>query len=1012
MKFLKICLLVFALSLTACNSGGGDDGGGSTPSPPTDTEDTSPTGPSDGAIRACSVPNGNGYQQFSSGAWGVCNVTSCDSGFSQSGNDCLAVITTPPTDLAYPQNILVFRGEPIAPNTPSYNGDITSFIIAPALPSGFSFNTSTGVISGSALMELTPRTYTIIGTGPGGSTSTTIQIEIREPFPTYVNYTSPSATYVVNTSIIPNTAISDYEASITDYAISPSLPPGLILNTSTGGISGTPTGSAMPETAFTVTANYSGGSVQNDITIRIVEPPTSFSYPQPSYSFSTGEAFADVVPTYAGPSFPAVRFALADTSNALPSGVLLNSSNGKLYTLSGNYPSIDTPTRSIVVKAYVEDVPTVFITASVDITVSSLPTTNLSYNESPMLYRKGESITPNFPTFDGQAPDGNGNPLDTYQLCLASNPSQCEGNSCGATATSCIVGESKVLPQGLSFSPTTGRIVGNSDYTLPPTDYLITATYSAGGGGTTSTTLSMQFLEEYPSFQYSVTRLNLRKNSVISDSYSSIDLTPQSLNLSVPITGWVIDKPLPAGMTFNGAISSGLPNDATAGGTGEISGTPTEISKDTVYTISACNADGCSSKTFNVRVFSVLDTIVTGKNHACVVFADENRSLYCWGDNSFGQLGFVSSDTCSGGVACSKKGGFVVLAGGSRLQNVKSVALGDGHSCAMVGIATSPVNQLYCWGNNANGQVGISSTTASFNHPQAVQKYFSGSQSTVTDALDIVAGGNSSCFRGKNVLNPTGDTNDYLLGNIYCWGQGYTNRAELLGGQSGIGFQGISYGVNHGCANIFNDTDTDPLPGLNGRVFCWGDNTYSKLGVSGASSNVPQEVTSSSTFTGMESVVVGRDHSCAINASNQVYCWGSNYYGQFGSLNGVGNLSTTFANPFLTGVTANQLFGNGIMSIHSDLSTYLLKYSGKTPVVGSVFTSSSVSTPINLKRYVGSSLMDLFVSKVSTGASASDFACIVDTNEEVSCWGVNTSGKLGTGDEMPQELPTKTVFDY
>jgi gliding motility-associated-like protein len=59
--------------------------------------------------------------------------------------------------------------------------------------------------------------------------------------------------------------------------------------------------------------------------------------------------------------------------------------------------------------------------------------------------------------------------------------------------------------------------------------------------------------------------------------------------MKVPVTGFTIDKPLPAGLTF----------DQT---TGKISGTPTAISPATDYTVTAYNTGGSSSFTLSIKV--------------------------------------------------------------------------------------------------------------------------------------------------------------------------------------------------------------------------------------------------------------------------------------------------------------------------------------------------------------------------------------------------------------------------
>src|SRR5262245_20559043 len=80
--------------------------------------------------------------------------------------------------------------------------------------------------------------------------------------------------------------------------------------------------------------------------------------------------------------------------------------------------------------------------------------------------------------------------------------------------------------------------------------------------------------------------------------------------------------------------------------------------------------------------------MAAGLRRACALRLDE--TVWCWGDNRFGQLG-------NGGTAASSTP--VAVSG---LTNVTDVGLSGGdHSCAVRGDGT-----VWCWGDNRFGQLG------------------------------------------------------------------------------------------------------------------------------------------------------------------------------------------------------------------------------------------------------------------------------------------------------------------
>ena len=86
--------------------------------------------------------------------------------------------------------------------------------------------------------------------------------------PSALSYTTPQ-TFTVGVLIMPLSP--SVTGPVTSYSSSPALPAGIILNTTTGLISGTPT-SVATNTIYTITAHNAAGSASCSLAITINAP--------------------------------------------------------------------------------------------------------------------------------------------------------------------------------------------------------------------------------------------------------------------------------------------------------------------------------------------------------------------------------------------------------------------------------------------------------------------------------------------------------------------------------------------------------------------------------------------------------------------------------------------------------------------------------------------------------------------------------------------------------------------
>ncbi len=159
--------------------------------------------------------------------------------------------------------------------------------------------------------------------------------------PTSLVYATNPASHVVGVTITPNKPTASGGA-IDSYAVSPSLPTGLSLDTKTGIISGTPT--VITATAsYTVTATNVTGSTTASLSITITDlAPSDLTYSVNPAVYTQGTAIPANSPTSAGGAV--LSYSVSPT---LPLGLSLDTATG---VISGT-PTAVTATASYTVTA-------------------------------------------------------------------------------------------------------------------------------------------------------------------------------------------------------------------------------------------------------------------------------------------------------------------------------------------------------------------------------------------------------------------------------------------------------------------------------------------------------------------------------------------------------------------------------------------------------------------------------------------------------------------------------------
>ena len=221
------------------------------------------------------------------------------------------------------------------------------------------------------------------------------------------------------------------------------------------------------------------------------------------------------------------------------------------------------------------------------------------------------------------------------------------------------------------------------------------------------------------------------------------------------------------------------------------------------------------------------ERIAAGSQHACGLTT--GGLAYCWGDNTWGQLGNASTDRALEPVP---------VLGGEQYFDIDA---DFGITCAIRidGIAA-------CWGIGNLGNASIHES----HQPLAV--------SGGVPFVAITVGPNHACARTAT-------------GQVFCWGANNDGQVGT-GTAGGVVDVPTAIGGTLRLARIdAGDTQTCGLRG-NGEAHCWGTGA---IGIgTGTVATAPTRVSAELRFA---SISAGEGRTCAATTGGATYCWGERF---------------------------------------------------------------------------------------------------------------------------------------
>ncbi|MFZ1572078.1 MAG: T9SS type A sorting domain-containing protein [Candidatus Kapaibacterium sp.] len=393
---------------------------------------------------------------------------------------------------------------------------------------------------------------------------------------------------------------------------------------------------------------------------------------------------------------------------------------------------------------------------------------------------------------------------------------------------------------------------------------------------------------------------------------------------------------------------------------------------------------------------------------------DQNYIVQTWGDNHFGQLGdstSISRDYMYPVFKGAYNGS--AFLGDNNSNRVFSISIAEFH-----GLALTEKGEVFSWGNNGNGRLGVNSTSDKWLPVRVLKGDYPGTNYLGDDSLNkiisVIAYGDASYALSE-------------LGEVYSWGfnsegqlgtgdviEYHSPKRVLKGTYPGTNFLGDA--ASNKIIQIAAGSNSGYALTSNGLVYSWGTNYNGELGDGTDTSRLtPVQVISGAyggnIFLGDDTtdkvvkIFASENNAFVLTSKHKLFAWGYNFYGTLGD-------NTMVNKNYPMRPLAGDYPGTYIGDSPSDFivqvaggraHTLFLTLSGKVYATGwnpggqlGNGTTSNRELPVQVRSgtYQGSAFLGELLSNpiltIGTGY-ASSYA--IDKHGEVYSWG---------GDDYPR----------